>query len=262
MLAVISARAEVISLNFGAESGSLAPDDLAGLVGGEIGNSLGSTMVGNWNNLSGNSGSNVGNILHFGGAVVDGVAISWTSDNTFSLGDTTLGANASANTIMMKGYLDNASGNTSTITMSGLEAVSGSYSVIVYLDAYNGGQWRRADYTIGATTVTAEDSEWVDFNDGDGNNADGVFQSPVAGGIGNQNWPVTPNNSEGNMIIFSGLTGSSFTLTADPTGTSDGLYRAPINGIQVVGVIPEPATIGLVSLFGGGVILVRRFFRM
>lgn len=243
-------RAETISLNFtgiGSAYG-LGASDLAGLVGNETGNTLGSTMAGNWNNLNGNTGSNVGNLTASGGAVVDGVTASWSADNVYSLGNTTGGANTSANTTMMRGFLDNAYEGTTTITVSGLEALSGTYSVIVYLDGGNGDEWRQGIYAIGSTSVMAEDSEGVDFNSGSGNNANGLFQIPVAGGTGNQSWPFSPNNSEGNVIIFTGLTDSSFTLTATPGASSDmSTQRAPINGIQIVGVIPEPASALLIS---------------
>lgn len=243
-------RAETIGLNFtGIDSAhTLGASDLAGLVGNEAGNTLGSTMVGNWNNLNGNTGSNVGNLTASGGAVVDGVTASWNADNVWNLSDTTSGANTSANTTMMRGYLDNASDNAVTVTVSGLAALSGTYSVIVYLDGGNGDEWRQGIYAIGSTSVMAEDSEGVDFNSGSGNNPNGLFQIPVAGGTGNQSWPFSPNNSEGNVIIFTGLTGSGFTLTATPGASSDmSTQRAPINGIQIVGVIPEPASALLIS---------------
>lgn len=201
-----SCFAETISLNF-TGSGSayaLGASDQAGLVGNEAGNMLGSTMVGNWNNLSGNTGSNVGSLMASSGAIIGDVTASWSADNVWSLPDTTSGANTSANTTMMRGYLDNAYENATTITVSGLEALSGTYSVIVYIDGNNDEEWTRGTYTIGSTSVLNEDSESVDFNSGSGNNADGLFQIPVAGEPGNQNWPFSPNNSEGNMIIFTG----------------------------------------------------------
>jgi hypothetical protein len=237
----------------------LGASDSAGLVGNELGNGHGGTMVGNWNNLSGNTGSGVGSLTHSAGAVVDGVTVSWSADNVWSLPSTTGGANTSANTTMMKGYLDNGSENNTSITVSGLEAVSGSYSVILYMDADNGDLWTRGEYTIGVTTVLNEDSEGINFNSGSGQNANGVFQLPDADDVGGI-WPVYPdNNSEGNMIIFSGLTGSSFTLTADPVSGQEGL-RAPVNGMQIVGVVPEPASALL--LVGGFslICLIRRRF--
>ena len=256
--------ADTISLNFTGTDGAyaLGASDLAGLVGNESGNTLGSTMAANWNNLDGNTGSGVGNLTASGGAVVDGVTASWNADSVFSLSDTTLGANTSANTTMMRGFLDNASEGTTTITVSGLEALSGTYSVIVYLDGGNGDEWRRGTYTIGGTSVVGEDSEGVDFNSGSGDNANGLFQIPVEGGAGGD-WPVSPNNSEGNVIIFSGLTGSGFTLTATPGDASNmDVQRAAVNGVQIVGVVPEPAVVGLMAVVGGAAVFIRRRFVM
>lgn len=263
VLSVFSALAETISLNFTGRSSAftLGSTDLAGLVGNESGNSLGSTMAANWNNLNGNAGSNVGNLMDSSGVVVDGVTASWSADNVWDLPNTTGGSNTSANRNMMQGYLDNAFENTTSITVSGLGALSGSYSVIVYIDGNNSTNWTRGIYTIGGITVTNEDSENVDFNSGSGNNANGIFQIPVAGGVGNLNWPFSPNNSEGNMIIFSGISGSSFTLTATPGDSGDmDVQRAPINGIQIVGVIPEPASALLVSVVAVIAFFIRRRF--
>lgn len=258
----LGAGAEVISLNFvgnAGASGTLGASDLAGLVGNESGNGLGSTMVGNWNNLSGNTGSNIGNLQHSAGTFADGVTVSWAADNLWSIPDTASGANNSDNTVMMKGYLDNVNESSTTVTVSGLEAVSGSYSVIVYIDGNNNDSWARGTYTIGGSSVISEDSEGVDFNSGSGNNANGLFQIPVAGETGNQTWPFSPNNSEGNMIIFSGLTGSSFTLTATPGEAMDmDNQRAVINGIQIVGVVPEPASALLFCVVTVIALFVRR----
>lgn len=251
---------ETISLNFtGINSAyALGSSDLAGLVGNEAGNALGSTMVGNWNNLNGNTGSNVGNLTDSRGVTADGVTVSWSADNVWDLPSTTVGSNTSANTTMMRGYLDNGSESTTTISVSGLQVI-GTYSVIIYIDGNNSTNWTRGTYAVGGTSVLNEDSESVDFNSGSGNNANGLFQIPVADGTGNQTWPFSPNNSEGNMIIFTGLTGSSFTLTATPGDASDmSTQRAPINGIQIVGVIPEPVSASLLSLIAVAAWFIRR----
>ncbi|MFA7369815.1 MAG: PEP-CTERM sorting domain-containing protein, partial [Kiritimatiellales bacterium] len=240
---------------------TLGSADLAGLVGNEAGNSLGSTMAVNWNNLNGNTGSDVGNLTGSGGAVISGATVSWSADNVWDVPSTTGGTNTSANTTMMRGYLDNNAEHATTVTVSGLEALNGTYSVVVFIDGANGSAWTRGLYTIGGTTVLNEDSEGVDFNSGSGNNANGVFQIPVEGASGNLNWPFSPNNSEGNMIIFTGLTGASFTLTATPSVASDmGNQRAPINGIQIVGVIPEPASALLMSTVTAAAFFIRRRF--
>ena len=258
-------QAEVISLNFvgnAGAAGTLASTDIAGLTGSETGSTVGNTMVSNWNNLTGaNNSAGVGGLTDSSGAVLDGVSVAWSGAQwAWSLPNTTGGANTSDNTKMMKGLID--SNGEISMTLSGLTPVSGSYSVIVYVDGDQGANtWRNSGYSInGEAPVRIEDSEWVDFNSGGGNNANGLFQMPVAGGTIGADWPTSPNNEEGNMIIFSGLTGDSFTLTGEGNAASSGGLYAPINGIQVVGVIPEPAVMGLVGVFGGGLLIVRRFF--
>lgn len=61
------------------------------------------------------------------------------------------------------------------------------------------------------------------------------------------------NNSEGNYVVFTGITGTSFTLNAG--GTAGTALRAPINGFQIIQV-PEPTSALLVAL--GSLALLRR----
>ncbi len=55
-----------------------------------------------------------------------------------------------------------------------------------------------------------------------------------------------------NYVEFTNVTGSSFTLTADPQN-----FRAEINGIQIVSV-PEPASFSLLALSGIGLAMAMR----
>ena len=117
----------------------------------------------------------------------------------------------------------------------------------------NGGDWRVGRYAIGATSYIGEDSENTNWKTG-GQNTSGYFQQPTAGGLGNALFLSPPpgragNNNEGNYVVFSGLTASSFTLNAaaDAWGSTP---RAPINGIQVIGVVPEPGIAVLLGCIG------------
>jgi hypothetical protein len=38
----------------------------------------------------------------------------------------------------------------------------------------------------------------------------------------------------GNYVVFRNVTGSSFTLTAQPMPSTWGIQRAPVNGMQIV----------------------------
>ena len=53
---------------------------------------------------------------------------------------------------------------------------------------------------------------------------------------------------------------AQFTTTASQDDAI--IYLDAINGIVKVDVIPEPATIGLISIFGAGMLVARRKFNM
>lgn len=260
LLSVAVAQADTISVNLVGGGASLGASELAGLVDPtDTGNALyASTYVPNWNNASGVSGS--GLALNLSSGAPSGATVDWTT----TLGTWALpGApTATGNDKMWSGYLD-ADGNGSSVTFSGLivDPTRGSYDVYVYFDGDNGGSWRVAQFTIGATSLSGEDSENTNWKATAGQNTNGYFQIPAAGSGGNLeflNPPPgrTPNNGEGNYVVFTGLSAASFTLNA--VGTAGSPLRAPINGIQVVGVVPEPATISLLALAGLAAVLRRR----
>jgi hypothetical protein len=183
----------------------------------------------NWNSLSGASGSASSLVASTGAATT--VAVSWTSTNTWNTGI----ADTPGDNRLMKGYLDNSFGNPTTVSVTGLSL--SVYDVIVYIDGDNGTEARSGDYTIGATTLGATDPANTNF-----------AGSYVLGT---------------NYLRFSGLTASSFTLTATPlAGPSQA--RAPINGVQIVSagsaVVPEASTALLAApaLLGMAAMVARR----
>lgn len=69
---------------------------------------------------------------------------------------------------------------------------------------------------------------------------------------------VESANPESNYIVFSGLTSDSTTVYLNKaSGGRDGM----LTGIQIQ-TIPEPATLGMVALFGAGLLVVRRKLSM
>jgi len=116
---------------------------------------------------------------------------------------------------MMKGYLDTSSTTTSTVTVYNLPPyfTTYGYDVYVYFDGQNGPAGRTAYYGIDQTTVAATDAAGVNFS--------GTFTPAVAG-------------SEGNYVVFPGLTEERFTLSATPGPSTDATRRAPINALQIV----------------------------
>ncbi len=254
--------AAMVGMNFAGSdplAGTLNAGDFAGLAGNEVGNSIGSTFASNWNMGFNNSGS-LSALVDSSGATVSGLAISWSSFNTHKIPDVTSGTNnggtGGANPTLMKGYLDNGDSGSVSVSASGI--TYDSYSVVVYMDGDNGELWRRATVQLNDgihfLSDLIEDSENVNFNSGTGENANGLFQAPVVG-MNPGDWPRDPNNSEGNIVIFTGLSGSEFTLTANNETFQGDFGRAAINGIQIVEV-PEPATMSLLAL--GGIAMLKR----
>jgi hypothetical protein len=161
----------------------------------------------NWNSASGQSGTLNGLMNDQGGATT--ATLTWTSDNLWS----TPVPDLPGNERMMKGYLDTGNEDPSTVTVSNLPTsiTKNGYDVYVYIDGDNGVN-RTGIYSIGSTSISVTNLGGVDFA--------GTF--------------LLANNSAGNYTVISGVTGSSFTLTATPGAADDNVKRAPINGIQIV----------------------------
>lgn len=251
--AALPLSAATISVNFTDNNSAdsvMAPGDIAGVTGAD-------TRVGNWNNATVNGAAGSASGLVFSNGQASGASLSWTSNlSQWRLGH----AVTNADDRLWKGYLDAAGGSLdapgASVNITGVPFV-GAYDVYVYFDGANGAAWRMANYGIVGQGITAvgEDSENTQW--GEGQNAAKVYQMPVAGTGGNAAWPVSPNNNEGNYVRLSGVTGSSITLAAWGS-TNTGNLRAPINAIQLVGVIPEPASALLAGLGGLGLLLRRR----
>ena len=254
-----SASAATVSINFVGGGASLLTTDTAGnpnITGG---------FVSNWNNATGAT-NNASSLVDSNGATT-AVAANWTTTlGTWSLptpGSPGTNLSGGANPAMMSGYLDADQGG-ATVNISGLSSFAPQgYKIAIYFDGDNGGDWRVGTYTVKNTgdnsvlfTGAGEDSEGVDFNSGGGNNANGLFQIPVAGAGGNQPYPTSPNNSEGNFLISGDLTADSISLNAVATAWG-GTPRAPINGIQIIAV-PEPTSLALFGIAGIGLLARRR----
>jgi hypothetical protein len=116
---------------------------------------------------------------------------------------------------MMRGYLDTGNASPTTVSVSGLQP--GTYDVYVYVDGDNAGATHTGIYQLSGPGIT---SMSVNLTDPPNTNFTGSF--------------IQANNSNGNYLLFSGITISGFTLTATPGQTSNNNPRAPVNGIQIV----------------------------
>jgi hypothetical protein len=173
-----------------------------------------------WNNLMGTTGS-TSNLLDASG-LSTGINVSWTSTDTWQALTGSVGP-ATQDAQLMNGYLD----NTSVINVTDIPFAS--YEVVVYFNGDSPSQDRVNDFQIGSTSIFAQDN--ASFN--------GTYiQVPST-----SNSDQGVNTPAGNYVIFSGLSGSSFTLDALP-GSSLMTERSTVNAIQIES-IPEPPTAGL-----------------
>ncbi len=209
-----------ISINFG----STEPDGAGSAVTGAAG-VLGTS---NWNNLEGNNGSASALIDGSGGAT--GASVEWTSNNTWASqgrGEENNTAPEGNDRNLMTGYLDTNGTDPNSVTVSGL-TIEGDYNVYVYTKG--GVNGRGGDYTIGDETISHVDVEAFD--------GEYVF------------------GSEGDVLVFTGVSGDSFTLSGQPAVGDP--PRAPINAIEIsTELVPEPSGtllfgIGLLALLGRG----------
>ncbi|TWT77905.1 hypothetical protein Pla123a_17040 [Posidoniimonas polymericola] len=167
----------------------------------------------NWNNFTGATGSAMD--LMSGSGAATSASVEWTSANTWRSGARDQGAGGDAQ--LMSGYLDYDDDPLTppVITVSGVDGALGNpaYNVYVYVqgdsDQARGGEW-----TVNGVTQSLTDSD-----------------------------PFTTFVEGENYLLFTGVTGDVINVTSGGANT----FRAPINGIEIVGV-PEPGSLALVSL--------------
>jgi hypothetical protein len=172
-----------------------------------------------WNNLYNNTGS-ANNLIDSSG-IATSIDVTWTSTDAWQVLN---GAPATQNDQLMNGYLD----NTIQIAVSGITYKS--YEVVVYFNGDTPTADRIYHYQIGSTSIFARDN--APFN--------GTF-TQVPGSSNSDQGVDTP---AGNFIVFTDLSGPSFTLNATPEHPEDPAGRSVINGIQIVST-PEPQTVVL-----------------
>jgi hypothetical protein len=123
---------------------------------------------------------------------------------------------------MMNGYLDpRAADQPGTVSVANLPAeMSSGYDVYVYCySAVESGDTRNYQYTIGSTTVSVSQPALTTSS------FPGYTQA--IGGDGG-------TAGAGDYVVFRNVTGSGFTLTAQPRPSTWGMQRAPVNGLQIV----------------------------
>ena len=167
----------------------------------------------NWNDANGASSSSSLALVDSTGTAT-GASITWHSDDGWQSPIT----DSPGNVRMMKGYLDNGTGDTTIVTVNGLASNANGYTVYVYAQGgISGTVSHTGIYHISGTgiTTTSVDSTY-------NSNFNGTF--------------TQASNSIGNYVVFTIPNVSGFTLSAIPSTASNGNERAPVNGIQIVPV--------------------------
>jgi Chitobiase/beta-hexosaminidase C-terminal domain len=197
-----SSTVNSISVNFVGTDVSMASTEQAGVVAET-----------NWNNASGASNSTGLALVDSTGAATK-TTLTWSADDVW---ESTI-TDEPGNVRMMKGYLDNADEDTTTVTVSGLPSNAGGYQVYVYAQGTsNGTTTSTGIYQISGTGITTS-STTLTYN----SNFAGTFTQ------------ATASSANGNYIVFTIPNVTGFTLSAIPSTASNGYERAPVNGMQIV----------------------------
>jgi len=190
--------AKPISINFVGNGTNLAVTESAGVVAET-----------NWNNVIGTNGSNLA--LHYVTGAASGATLTWSANHNSAEAVT----NALSNYRMMNGYINTATNTTTTIAVAGLPADANGYKLYVYAEENTSGATRVAAYKISGAGITT-----TTISATDPNTFAGTF--------------TQASDSTGNYVVFTLGNVAGFTLTATPVSASDGILRAPVNGLQLI----------------------------
>jgi hypothetical protein len=200
IFAPVPATGRVISIDFVGRGTAMAATEVAGVV-----------PRANWNAALGAARSTYQALADETGAAT-GATLRWFSTNVWSLPGTAAAGDAR----MMQGYLDTV-GATTIIRLAGLPPAANGYDVYVYADGDNQGASRSGVYQVSGTGLATTS---LRLTDPGGANFAGTYRQ-AAGGAGN-------------YVRFHGVKATAFNLTAIPSTASDGVPRAPVNGLQLV----------------------------
>lgn len=249
-----SSRADIISVNFrisGNDNNSVDADETA--------TSLVPASGVNWNNITLRA-AGAGSLENaFDGTLLldDAGANGATLNATFGagegfseFGDATAGANRAlfGEAGLMQSHLNfgaAAAGETITVNDLGPGFTGNGYAVYLYFDLNTAA--RRYGFTVddGASVSTFWTADTPTDSDSDD---DGAIEWKLA--TGSTSGSAT---ADANYAMYTGLSGSSFTVRGLSTGG-----RAILSGFQVVSSIPEPSSAALLVLAGADLLAWRR----
>ena len=143
-------------------------------------------------------------------------SVNWNAPGTYTVPFT----DASGDAHMMNGFLEAQNSVSSTITIGVTlpSSMSGAYDVYVYcygnIDASTRTYQYKIDKVATPQTVSQTGHSLTTFP--------GHSLAPASGA------------GAGTYVLFQNVTGTPFTLTANPLTSTEAILRAPVNGIQIV----------------------------
>ena len=228
------ANAQIYGINF---LGNTPSDPITGAAG--------VVSISGWNNIA-NSSFTTGTITSSSGLSPATLTLSGHAGNAWRSSGTGDGGNGS----LMDGYMDIGNNGAGTATISGL--VSGQlYNIYLYTFGDGTRPGNNGDllpnYNVNGTTyyVPTLGVGPSTFN-ATSTTVGGPFSGFVQGTTYNANFnTATANASDfGNYIVIQNVaaTGGILTISGGVDSTS---FRSPLNGIELVAVVPEPTTLAL-----------------
>jgi hypothetical protein len=168
-------------------------------------------------------------------------SVTWAANGVWTAHDTPVGS--TGDQVLTNGYLDDTApaGDPqvgTAINFSNLPFI-GAYDIYVYYGS---------DGNDRTGTITASNSATVyniATNTGGTTGFDGTFTQATPADDG--------NTDDGEYALFQGVTGNAVTITG-----LRGSNNIGIHGVQLVGNIPEPTGLGLLSVGGLGLLARRR----
>ena len=254
---VAQAAAVSIGLNFNASNSgrSGAPYNLDATPPGLT---AGVAIQDNWNDLSGNSQSLPSAAFHDSTGAVTTATATWSGADTWGVYGS---SQSDPNLQMLNGYLDNHHQTPTSATLTVSNIPYATYEVIAYVNS---------DHVNTATNASYGN---IALGGASGGNATYYYKTvgPVSytsaqltAGAEYIQTTATTDAGSGNPVadyaIFTGVTGSSFTLTNSAEGTAGSGNNTGLTGIQIVdtSAVPEPSTVALAAIGLVGLMLIKR----
>jgi PEP-CTERM motif len=236
LLAASSAMGASIGVNFSGGGGGGGNDptlDQRDLLPTQAAGVVPSTA---WNNSGPSPTGTLAALVSDAGATA--ASVTWAANGVWTAHDTPVGSDG--NQVLTNGYLDDTApaGDPqvgTSIAFNNLPFI-GPYDVYVYYGS---------DGNDRTGTITTTNSPTVYNIATNTNPFDGTFTL------------ATPEDDaavdNGEYALFSGVTGNAFTITA-----TRGSNNIGVHGVQLVGTIPEPASLGLLGVGALGLLARRR----